>query len=292
MNGAARSLGFAAALGAVATPLPAQGSLRIVCEPQEVVFGQPFALEVVRSWPLGHEPEPFDDALLLPLAVELQTSRVDAGRDAFVETRRYRAVAYALGALRLPPLAVRSRAPDGAVATATADIPVLAVASCLPEPAGDVEWPGDVRDARPSGLGQGILEAVVAAVLGIAGLALWFGRRRTHVRTAEDAAALRAAIAALPLPAESDPAAVTAFYVELARLVRSRVGTRLQRRVDARTTEELVALAAAVRAELGASLAPCDRVKFAAARPGAAAHAEAKALALAFVDASAAGDRQ
>lgn len=278
---AALAVGGAAAL--------AQDEVRIAFGPGEVRFGEPFALAIERSWPVDHEPEPFDDAVLLPLAVELLESRVEARRDRFVESRRYRAAAWVVGEVRLTDVVVRSRDAAGVVASATVTPPPLAVASCLPTPPGEVEWPGDVRAARRPGRGLGWLLAIGAALGG--GLAFALLRRRRGALAPDEAAALQRTVAALSVPTGDDAAAVARFYLELARLVRRGAGARFHVAWQTRTTEELAAAATTLRPQLLDSLQPCDGVKYAAMRPAASAHERAKAAALAFLAAAAAEAR-
>jgi hypothetical protein len=248
-----------------------------------LAFGDTLELEVVRRWPVDAVPEPFDAAALAPLLVSLTAVEP---LDAHGERRHYRAAVCAAGTVVVPPLVLRARLRDGSVAETRHSPPPLQVRSLLAEPAGDVEWL-QVFAARSRG--HVLPWLLGAAVLLLGGL--WWQRGRTwvHVGAApapppppDHLAALRELI--VP-PEQAPPAAVLAFCVRLAALVRDHAGRRLPVPVATRTSEEVVASAAAGVGWLRACLQHCDAVKFAAALPTAAAHAAARQAAIEFVQA-------
>lgn len=237
--------------------------LRAVLPSAGLRFGSAFELEVERT-PAAVAAGAFDERLLQPLVVELLASeaRGDGG-----ERRRYRARCFRTGAVAVFDLA-------------------LDVASSLPEPAGELEWPGPLRPLpTPS---RGALWAVVGGALALGGL--WWWRRQAAGPSRGDAslpsapvADLAAELAALPLPGGADP---TAFHARLKALLRDHCAQCSGRPTAAATSEQL-------RAERGdppslrQALQIADGVLFAAQRPADAVHEAARAAAIAFVQAAA-----
>lgn len=266
--------------------IPAQ-SIEVAFElpPQGVSFGEPFAVTVERRWVGGGELEPFDDKALAPLSVVLEDRVVGPphGHATWLawERRRYRARAYVVGEVRLP--AIEFRYLDR-VATCT-PAPFV-VRSVLPEPPGDIEWPGDVRE-WPQGSWRWWLAVVMAALL----VGVWWWRRPAP-RAVSPASIpappphelTLAQLKALSLP-ERD-AAVEAFYAELAEILRGHVLRRFSVPSAVRTSQEILAAVRIGTAELQPCLLACDFVKFGACRPAKEEHAVALQQAEAFVKAT------
>jgi len=282
----ARVGGLALLLGLAAGDLWAQAQLAVEWRlPREgLAFGDTLAVDVLRRWPDGATPEPFDATALAPLLVQL--AAVEAV-DPQTERRHYRATVFAAGTIRLAPLVLRARKPDGSVVEARCEPPPLVVRSGLADPAGDVEWP-DVFAAPPRGRLRPWLLAAAALLLG--GLFWWRVRTRDEPRALppapapDPAVAALAALRALVVPAhDAAPEVATRFCVELAALVRQHAGRGLAVPAATRTSEQLLAAARGGADALRACLGHCDAVKFAAARPAAAAHAAARQAAITFV---------
>ncbi len=247
-----------------------------------VAFGELFELEVVRTWAFV-EPDPFDDHALAPLTVQLKSAVAWplTGSHGTVhepgERRRYLARAYVVGELRLPRIDVRER---GIVVGSCTPQP-LAVRSILPEPPGDIEWPGDVRELPRRGGVRWWMAGLLAALVG----GVWWWRRPqpsvvavravpaapTHERTLVE-------LAAMQLPG-NDATAIATFYTQLAEILRGHCERRFGVRAAVRTSEELVVAVPLGADALARCLLACDLVKFAAVRPARAQHPEALACA-------------
>ena len=256
--------------------LPAQqAELRATLPAAGLVWGEPFELQVGVRWPGQPELAPLELRQLAPLQVELLGDEAAAAANG-ERVLRYRARALAIGDLTIGPVVVR--AVSGAV-VATSNALQMSVRSALPEPAGAIEWPGDVREPQSGGERQ--LVVVLVVVGGCVGL-WWWRRPRRAVATgplppAED---LSARLLALPLPA--DAAALGVFYREIKALLRAHASQRHQVRADMATSEEL--LHKLPRRELLARcLGACDGVLFAARQPASDAHGAVRALAVEWI---------
>ncbi|MEO6598041.1 MAG: hypothetical protein ABIP94_25130 [Planctomycetota bacterium] len=274
--------------------VPAQ-AIEVVCaQPANgLTFGEPFEVTVVRSWSLGMEPEPFDEKVLAPLSVELASEHVESSSSSqgvpstLVERRRYVAKAYVTGEVRLPPIEFRWRRGD-AVETSTCTPAPFVVRSVLPEPPGDVEWLGDVREWPVERSRLWWLWVLAAAV----GKGLWSRWRRSGATTrptqapgpAPHALAL-AQLAALPKPGGAN-AEIEAFYVQLTDIVRAYSEQRFAVRAAVCTSEELVRRVPLGAEPLQQCLFACDLVKFGARRPATEEHGAARQRAIAFVHAT------
>jgi len=284
---AARLGWLALVLTAAAGVLPAQLQLTLQWQlPRDGLrFGDEVVFDVLRSWPADTTPEPFGEAALVPLAPTLVEV---VALDATHERRRYRAVVFAVGEVVLPPLVLRARRRDGTVLATSHTPPPLSVGSLLGEPAGEFEWLDAFDAPRPS---HPLLWLAAAALVVMLGGFWWHQRRAPAAQTSAlppspasiAAAALRALL--LPGPAAS-PAAVQAFYVQLAAIVREHAGRGLPVPAATRTSEQLFAVAGAGAASLRECLSACDAVKFAAHHPGPAEPAAAQQAAIAFVAAA------
>ncbi len=278
------------AVAAPAAPVVSDELRVTVTAPVVVDFGTDFELVIERSWPRSHRPQPFDPLRLLPLSTAELETRVSPAGDRLVELRRYRAAMWRVGEFELGPFDLRTKAADGQLWRSGSAPIRLTVRSVLPEPAGPIEWPGDVRDrARAATWPWWVGLAFLAVTVGI-GYRRWRRSRPMPVPEAPPAPSptelAHAELRALEAPAEeADAAAVERFYIALAEIVR-RYATRAFG-VDAvvHTTPELVAVVPRGGDPLRECLFACDLVKFAADRPVAAAHEKARARARSFVDA-------
>ncbi|MCK5942559.1 MAG: hypothetical protein KAI24_11350, partial [Planctomycetes bacterium] len=158
--------------------------------PAQVVFGQAFEV-VVES------ERPFDAATLLPLVVEPVATSSEDG----VERTRFRARCYQLGAVELP-----------------LEPPVtLQVATCLPDPPGELEWPSDGYMLRAAPTSRWLVAGLTALVLVFA-FGWWSWLRRRSAVVPVDAAATTpmwdaaAALAALACSSDDE---VEAFCARL-----------------------------------------------------------------------------
>lgn len=279
----------------LAGPLAAQfaGTVQLEVPAAGLRFGAPFVLRCERQWPDGWTPQALDESAWAPLLVEVvhaEVQRTAAG--GFVERREYRARAAARGELPAQDLVLRWRDGRGAEQSATMVRPALRVLSVLPEPPGDLEWAGPVRD----------LPAAVRwwwwlAGLGLALVGLRFVQQRRGARPAASMAGdspataplpvsteILAALAALPRPgADAAPALVAAFYVAQKALLRDYLARGAGLPAFVRSSEELLRLAPGGAAALGAYLRACDAVLFAGGQPGPVEHEAAHGLAVQFV---------
>lgn len=272
------------AIGAVVRAQAVTPSIDVAFElpPHGVSFGEPFAVTVQRTWTGGGELEPFDAKALAPLSVLLEeaVSLPAPTPSTGAERRRYGARAYVVGEVRIPAIEFRH---GGKVATCTPA--PLAVRSVLPEPPGDIEWPGDAREWPRSGSWHWWLAALLAALFG----GVWWWRRPApaavepeRVREPPAHEVALAQLGALALPGQHD-AAVDAFYVALAEIVRSHTQRRFSVPAPVRTSLEIIAAVRIGVAPLQRCLVACDLVKFGAFRPAREQHAVALQQAEAFV---------
>ncbi|MFN7587471.1 MAG: hypothetical protein ACK5UQ_03040 [Planctomycetota bacterium] len=252
----------------------AAGALRV---------GAPFELEVLARWAAGEAPLELDGKQLAPLHVDAIAREAVAGAITWRATVR----SYVAGDVVVAPVVLQFQHAGGAKPVASAPL-TLAIASSLPQPAGELEWPGDVRE-RPRGFGPWPWLGLTAVALGT--MAWW--RRRGALPPAvvmapaapED---LAARLRELPLP--TDRAALVPFCQQVKALLRQHVQTQHRVAADVATSEELVRLP-----RIGAALQPClqvvDRVLFAAAEPAPAVLQELRDAAVRCVADDRAGER-
>ncbi|MEM8884959.1 MAG: hypothetical protein AAGD14_12880 [Planctomycetota bacterium] len=218
---------------------PVPLALRVECDTSEIGFGEPFPLVVERVWPKGLVPSTWRADALAPLRLERDKVIVDESDTHVRERTHYRAFAFAAGALTLPAVPFGARARDGSREERTLSEPwELRVRPQLdPDAPGAPEW------AEPRGWSPLWLLALLLLVP----LLL---RRRPRVEAApvvEPEEDWRAPFLAL----EPDAAR---FHLELAELVRGRIGAR------ERTTEEIGRTATPAVVDV---LRACDLVNFA-----------------------------
>lgn len=267
---------LAGALAAVLARLPLVAQdpgvvLSLPASSAALVVGEPFVVVVEVA---GTEPrfEPVA-AQWRPLVVEgVAVEPAAAGRTRFLVTVR----GYRAGECDVGPVQVAFA--DGR--TASGGRLRLDLRSALPEPAGELEWPGDVREL-PAVRWPWWLAAVAAAG---SGLALRSLRRRRpepeRVVSPAPAPDIVARLAALALPQQQDD--WEPFCVAVKELLRTHLAAAHALRAEVATSEELLAALAAPR-PLARCLATCDLVLFGASRPALASSAAVRDAALEFV---------
>ncbi len=277
----------AVAAVALATALRAQARLEIEWSlpPGGVAFGDPFVVEVRRAWGSG-EAEPFDVAALPPL--ELEPIGAAAPGTAGSDVVRFRARPLAAGDLVFAPVPLRVVGRAEPVAWCTPA--QLNVRSVLAEPAGPIEWPGDVLDAPRASRSAWWLAALVLAM---AAAVRWW-RRSSEAplaaspvpRPPHETALERLGALALPGVGAAER---LAFYTGLAAVVREYAGARFRFAAAPCTSAEVERRAVRGREPLAQCLLACDLVKFANDAPSADAHTAARAAAERFVRATVEG---
>ena len=267
-----------------ATPIdPAPVALQLQVAAGPFVVGAPFELVVTRSWRDELQPGAWSVQQLQPLILQLRDSR-ERRQDGRHEVReQYDAYLFVAGPVAVAPASFTAT-PRGGGTPQVATAPALQfeVRSALPPgDAGDAELPGGLLPLPGTpwtALGLGAL------MLGAGASSWWWWRRRGLPRrtaaprrlTTPEQLALERLAQLRGAPAGSD-AAVAAFYVETAQLLRQYLEQRFGLPALERTSEEFLAaqttralLAAEPQRLLGALLQRCDLVKFARAVPSAA----------------------
>jgi len=239
-------------------------SMRVACAVSTVEFGAAFQIEVERTWREDLVPDAWRDAALSPLVVEeidIVTKR-EAGHA--IETRRFRARAFARGEFIVPASTIRARDRDGREHVAVANALELVVNSSLPPgDLGSAELPGDVIavPVSPWRTALRVLAGLLVLAFGILGPRFALRRRREsrgepvvppHVLVQERLAALRSAA--------PDEAAWTGLATALRDWLAACRGIPA---IDRTTDEVLASFDGAGRDDLAAVLRACDVVKFA-----------------------------
>lgn len=274
MNGAPlAALAFVAVLARLPVAVAQQPSVALSVPPASaaLVVGEPFVVVVeVR----GAEPrfEPVQ-AQWRPLVVEgVQVEPAADGRTRFLVTVR----GYRAGECDIGPVQVGFV--DGR--TASGGPLRLDLRSALPEPAGELEWPGDVR-GLPGVRWPWWCAAVAVVALGIVLPRL---RRKPPVPVVPapipPAPDIAARLAALALPQQQDD--WEPFCVAVKALLRTHLAAAHALRAEVATSEELLRALVAPR-PLARCLAACDLVLFGAARPALASSSSVRDAALEFV---------
>lgn len=196
--------------------------------PEEVRFGAAF--EVVVESDGG-----FDPAQLAPLAVEVVERSANSGGG---ERLRLRARCYELGDVTLsldPPRTLR-------------------VASALPEPAGELEWPADGYQLGGVPPSRWLIAGLTALVI-VSGYAWWrwLARRLAKVETAEARPRSTWSAAAELRALEVAEGDLEGFFVQLKAIVRRHCAERFGLPAEVRTSEELQA----ALPRLSEQLTPC-----------------------------------
>lgn len=276
MSGAPlRALAFAAVLawlpfaGAQEPPV----TLSLPSASAALVVGEPFVVVVeVRGDAPRFEPVPRQ---WRPLVVEdVQLEAGVAGRTRFLVTVR----GYRAGECDVGPVQVGLA--DGSTGTSR---PLrLDLRSALPEPAGELEWPGDVREPAAARWPWWLAALAVGAL----GCALrWQWRRRPVPKVSvpipiPSTSDIAAQLAALALPQQQDD--WEPFCVAVKALLRTHLAAAHALRAEVATSEELLRALAAPR-PLARCFATCDLVLFGASRPALASSSAVRDAALEFV---------
>jgi hypothetical protein len=283
-------VGLAAGCGG-ASPLPERDHwIGVEVFDEAVAPGQAFPVVVTRVWNRDRAAAAWDDGALAPLDVRLESVTRDEDSQRVRETRRFRAWAFALADVTVPPVPFAARpAAGGEPTVVSAPAITVRVRPTLLETApGAPELPGPPLAEVPSRapwIGVGL------AVVFLGGLGLVAARRRRGPR------------AVAPTPDEA-PAAPAPHEVALARLARLRAGddgvdvaavaevvrayvaSRYAAPAPYLSTEEVLAapgIAGEVARGLAGLLALADRTKFAAYVATAAERAAHLEAAEAFV---------
>ncbi|MBI5852199.1 MAG: hypothetical protein HZB39_14390 [Planctomycetes bacterium] len=283
MNGLSRGIA-AVVIGLAQAQQPSVAndavSMRVACGTTTVEFGVAFPIEVERAWREDLVPEPWHDAALAPLTVEELgvTTRQEGGRS--IETRRFRARAFARGELVVPASTIRARDQHGREQIAVANALELIVNSSLPPgDAGEAELPAVliVVPASPWRTALRVLAGLAALALGILGSRFAARRRRERradpvvpprVLVQERLAALRSVV-----PDEvPNVAAWTGLSTALRDWLAACCGIPA---IDRTTDEVLASFDGDGHDDLAAVLRACDLVKFAQRTLDAAAFAAA-----------------
>ena len=229
-----------------------------VAEPAHaVVFGESFAIRIAHAGEL-------QAAQLLPLVVEsLVRSPANDG------SWQCRARCYELGEVVLsvtPPVR-------------------LTVRSSLPEPAGEMEWPGDGWRLSPPP-GSWWLRYGLLALAGLFVVAWWRFFRRVEVPVTRALLVKEPpwdALSALRELSPNDPEHDT-YYQQVKALVRRHCAVRFHLPAEMRTSEELLALLPRAAATLQPCLSSCDGVLFGGGQRTAATAQFVQQHAVAFIE--------
>ncbi len=262
--------------------------IRVQAPDQEVEFGRPFPLRVVRVFSRGMVPGEWSDESPVPLVLRLEETirREDDRR--VEETRRYQAWVFGRDSVAIPALSFKVWPEDGGTPlVATSEALRLKVKSALPpgDP-GVAELPGDLM---PEPFAWRRWMCGGAGALALIALLGWYGRRRALHRQRMDAAPRSPDPVNPPLPPHHEALErlrrlqgqpprsleeVQAYYIEASALVRDYLELRFAMRLHQMTSEELLAFTHIARvlepplSDLFAQfLTQCDFVKFARRNP-------------------------
>jgi hypothetical protein len=233
----------AAAEGAQASPV----SVTATASKSEVTVGETFTIELKATGPAGTTYTFAGEAS----ADELELRTVPRAPDAAAPepgTHRYEAAVFALGELRIPPIPVRYRLPDGAAGEAASEPLPLKVVSLLPKQEAEQKL-ADIRGPAGVGIGRAFWVALGLALALFAALAFLLLRRRRRAagpvaapvpELAPDVEALRAlevlSKEALPARGELRP-----FYIRLSAIAKRYLERRLGAPVLEMTSAETLA---------------------------------------------------
>lgn len=210
----------------------------------EVSLGEAFVVQVTAKGPAGTDwtfPAGLGDDKL-----EL-TSLPAAGAPAAPGSHRYRAQAFALGDLSLPPITVRYRLPDGNAGEAKTDPVPLRVLSVLPrDPKQQVL--ADIRGPVSIPIGRAFWVGFAGLMLLLGALTVWLLRRRRReapVPAVPPLAPDAEAISALDRLAAEDLLGRNqgrAFYIALVEVIKRYLTRRLDAGILEMTSSEAAAL--------------------------------------------------
>ncbi|MBL8737185.1 MAG: hypothetical protein JNL12_12205 [Planctomycetes bacterium] len=269
------ALAFAAVLARLPVAVAQEPPVALSLPPASsaLVVGEPFVVVVeVRGAAPRFEPVP---AQWRPLVVEgVQVEPAAAGHTRFLVTVR----GYRAGESDIGPVQVGFA--DGR--TASSGPLRLDLRSALPEPPGELEWPGDVREL-PGARWPWWCTALAVVALGFALQKL---RRQQPVPVVvvpepiPPALGISARLAALALPQQQED--WEPFCMAVKALLRTHLAAAHALRAEVATSEELLRALGAPR-PLARCLATCDLVLFGALRPALASSSAVRDAALEFV---------
>lgn len=247
-------------------------AVRLEMQADACEFGKAFDLTVRRIWEKTLVPEAWQDAALAPLV--LRSVGVERVEDDYrvMETRRFRAYAFAQGEVEVPPLVFRARpTAGGAERTAQGEGRRIRVKSALDAAnPGPVELPAGPL-APPLNRRRLLLVAIpllVALMLTVYLLRRLSVRRRDGERAAAPFRRARSRFAALSKALPTDRPGIDRFHVEACDALRDLIVAHLRIPATEMTSFEIARavgderLDGASRATLRSFLAACDRVKF------------------------------
>jgi hypothetical protein len=250
---------------------------------RSVSTGQGFLLTVTRIWRKDIEPSPWDDGVLSPLVVRAQGVQTREDRLRVEEVRTFRAYAFGLDPVTIPPVLCvgRSVGGSGRVLARSEAVELDVVPTLPPESPGVPELPEVPAAQMPEGLWWSVgIVLVLVLILVSQGLM----RRRPasgHQPPLDPVAEARTKLQALLTARAEGAPALHAGSEGLRRAVAS----RFKLSTATRTTEELLPLVPARwRADLGRVLIPADLAKFADWEPDAEASRRVLSGMLAFID--------
>jgi hypothetical protein len=217
----------------------------------EVTVGETFTIELKAMGPPGTDYRFAAGASEDEVEIRTPEPKGDAGQGgASLEpgTHRYEAAVFVLGDVRIPPIPVRYRLPDGTEGEAESEPIELKVASLLPRNAADQKL-ADIRGPRGVGIGRAFWVAILAVLLLGAGLVTWLVRRRRRPKEALVSPAPVIAPDAEALGALDDLAAsgllparaFREFYIRITTIAKRYLERRLGAPILEMTTSETVA---------------------------------------------------
>lgn len=296
------AVALVASVAAAPTPAAGQSRLRDQVDTTQVTVGDHVTLTVTVDHPAGARVVWPDSLDLAPFEVlAARTPQPTAESDSLRSVAVLTLTAFELGALEIPSFDVEVVGPGETADTLETDrfgVEVVSVGT---------DEGGDIRDIRgPLSIPLSVLRLALWALLGgLAGLALWLTLRRLRrargrgtplappsspLRPAhEEALEALARLEASPLLEQGE---VKEYHIQVSDILRRYVEARFRVQALEMTTREV--LEGLDRARVDGTfrdgferfLAPCDRVKFAKARPGAEASREVLVLGRRLVESS------
>jgi hypothetical protein len=161
---------------------PCRVQVRLVGD-EEVTVGQPFTLEVVGEGPAGAQwsfPAQVDAD-----EVELKTAPAAEGQATAPERQRYVALAFAVGEVRVPPIAAECHLADGSRHEVRGQALSVRMRSLLPKDPAERRLV-DIRPPLALSVGTAFWVALVVAAAALVGVVTWIVRRRRRARASAE----------------------------------------------------------------------------------------------------------